>query len=71
MCGTKLKIVMPWSSIMSCRMLSCRVVSHMCELSLRIGLHVVHINKSSFDLEDAIASGGVLTCIILLPHNYE
>ena len=30
-----LKIVMPWSPVMSCRMLSCRVMSHMCELSYR------------------------------------
>ena len=36
MCGTKLKIVVPWSSVLSCRMLSCRVVSHMCELSLTV-----------------------------------
>ena len=34
MCGTKLKIVVSWSSVLSCRMVSCRVVSHMCELSL-------------------------------------
>ena len=33
-CGTTLKIVMPWSSVLSCRMLSCRVVLHMCELQL-------------------------------------
>ena len=29
------KIVVPWSSAVSCCMLSCRVVSHMCELSYR------------------------------------
>ena len=32
MCDTKLKYVVSWSTVMSCRMLSCRVVSHMCEL---------------------------------------
>ena len=35
MCGTKLKTVVAWSSVVSCRMLSCRVVSPMCELSFR------------------------------------
>ena len=36
---------MPWSSVLSCRMLSCHVMSHMCELSLKPSLHMCDMTR--------------------------